>query len=324
MNISIETLSHAPLQFYKQLPSRFDGPLLPGGEVLSSSGDFGDLCIQEFDGGNFIIRYSVLNTKQPFVIDAKSHHSGLHTLIMLRNDIMPVVKKASVVNISEGQFTILQAHQPAATIRFEERQQYISFETMLSHSLAKSLLNDFPQLQETLQRPSPKSPDIWVNPAEQADDEIREHISYLFRYSDQPQWRRNYFANRVWDIVWKLVALHLAGNLKENRVSTNEKETAHAVHQLILDNLDKHLLIKELAHEVGASESRLKKIFAKVYGKGIHEYRIYQRLKTAIQLLNEGMSVKEAAAETGWRSADLIKAYYKVYGTTPGTIKKKK
>ncbi|HYK57538.1 MAG TPA: AraC family transcriptional regulator, partial [Flavisolibacter sp.] len=119
-------------------------------------------------------------------------------------------------------------------------------------------------------------------------------------------------------------ALHLRDTPNENLVSNLEKSTAHAVQQLILDNLDKHLLIKELAHEVGASESRLKKLFAKVYGKGMHEYRIYQRLKKAIQLLNEGMSVKEAAAATGWRSADLIKAYFKVYGTTPGTIKKKK
>ncbi len=62
----------------------------------------------------------------------------------------------------------------------------------------------------------------------------------------------------------------------------------------------------------------------KAYGMGMHEFRIYQRLKKAIHLLNEGMLVKEAAAKTGWTSADLIKAYYKVYRTTPGTLKKKK
>ncbi|MGN6400815.1 MAG: helix-turn-helix domain-containing protein [Flavisolibacter sp.] len=324
MNITIETLSHAPLEFYKELPPRFDGPRLPGGEVLSSSGDFGDLCIQEFDGGNFIIRYSVLHTKEPFTIDAKSHHSGLHAFIMLRNGIAPVIRNASAIDIGEGRFTILQAHQPRATISFGENQQYISFETMLSHPLASSLLDDFPELPEILQQPSPDLPDVWVNPAEQADDEIREHIRYILSYADSNNWRRNYFRNRVWDIVWKLIALYLSDNLNSNTLTDREKNTAHAVHQLILDNLDKHLLIKELAHEVGASESRLKKLFAKVYGKGVHEFRIYQRLKKAIQLLNEGMSVKEAAAETGWRSADLIKAYYKVYGTTPGTIKKKK
>jgi AraC-like DNA-binding protein len=324
MNLTIETLSHKPLEFYSELPVKFPGPRLPGGEVLSANGEFGDLCIQEFNGGNFIIRYSVLETKEPFILDSKSHHSGMHAAIMLRNSIHPVFKTAEEIKISEGQFTILQAHQPAVTVNFEGKQQYICFEAMLSHVLAVSLLADFPELPVTLSETAPQQPDIWVNPAKWTDHEVREHIHYILTYSDPVKWRRNYFENRVWDITWKLLAIHMNKTSEESILTEDEKEKAHQVHQLIIDHLDKHLLIRELAKKVGASESRLKRIFMKAYGMGMHEYRIYERLKMAIQLINEGMTVKQAAAYTGWRPADLIKAYHKVYGTTPGTIRKKR
>ncbi len=324
MKLTVETLSHKPLQFYKDLPLKYPGPRLPGGEVLSASGDFGDLCIQEFDGGHFVIRYSVLQTKESFVLDVRSHHSGLHASIMLKNHICPVFIGGEELRIKEGQFTIFQAHQPGATVKFSGQQHFICFETLLSPEWTASIVKDFPELSGLLATSPPPHPEVWVHPAKWADEEVREHIHYILTYSDPAKWRRNYFENRVWDITWKLLALHLNSDTGEESLTDEEGEKARAIQQLILDHLDQHLLISELGRKVGASESRIKKIFRMVYGMGIHQYRIYARLKEAIRLLNEGMSVKEAAAATGWRPADLIKAYYKVYGTTPGTIKKKK
>ncbi|MEI9912400.1 MAG: hypothetical protein WDO71_23775 [Bacteroidota bacterium] len=146
MNLSIETLSHRPLEFYSGLPRQFSGLRLSGGEVLSASGEFGDLCIQEFNGDNFIIRYSVIHTKEEFIVEAQSHHSGIHALIMVSNHIKPVIKNANAINVGEGQFTILQAHRPETTITFTKKQLYSCFEIMLSEELAVSLLKDFPEL----------------------------------------------------------------------------------------------------------------------------------------------------------------------------------
>jgi AraC-like DNA-binding protein len=322
MKLTIETLSHKPLEFYKELPGQFTGLRLPGAEVTSASGGFGELSMQEFDGGSFVIRYSVLQTKEAFSVNATSHHSGVHALIMLRNEINPTLENGSI-KIAEGQFTIVHAHQPTLTLTFPGLKQYICFEAMLSGTFISSLLKDFPEASFLLNAPSPVLPQVWVNPARWTDKEVDEQIRYIFSYSDPEKWRRNYFKNRVWDIVWKLLALYLKDPADDPR-AREEKEKAYAIQRYILDNLDKHALIKELAQKFTLSESSLKKLFSKVYGMGLHEYRIYERLKKAIQLLNEGMSVKEAAAQTGWRPADLIRAYNKVYGTTPGTIKKRK
>ncbi len=324
MKLIIETLSHSPLNLLPTLPAQFPGPRISGGEVLSASGEFGNLYLQEVNGGNFIIRHSIIDTKEEFLVTAQSNHSGVHAVIMLRNHANPIIKNATNVDLREGQFTMMQADQPAATVHFKQKQQYAFFEIMLSEKLADSVLKDFPDVAINLMTPAPEKPDIWVNPAKWTDQEVREHVHYILHYSDRPEWRRNYFENRVYDIAWKLLAIHVRAGSSEPIMTEEEKEKATRVHDLIVDNLDVHMLTRELARNVGTSESRLKKIFMKAYGMGMHEYRIYERLRKAIQLLNEGMTVKEAAAQTGWRSADLIKAYYKVYKTTPGTLKKKK
>lgn len=324
MKVTIESLSHRPLKFYNELPIKFPGPRLPGGEVLSASGDFGDLCVQEFDGGNFLVRYSVLKTNESFKLDLQSHHSGLHATVMLKNGIHPVFASGEQIRVEERQFTIFHAHQPRMTLDFPGKQHVICFSALLSQDLAASVLKDFPELLSSLMEPTGDHPYIWVNPAKWTDEEVGEHIRYILTYSDPVRWRRNYFENRVWDIVWKLVALHLNKNVEQDSLSREDRQKADAVQRLVLDNLDKHLLIRELAKQVGASESKLKKVFTRAFGMGIHKYRTAKRLQKAIQLLNDGLSVKETAAQTGWRPADLINAYNKVYGTTPGATKKKK
>jgi AraC-like DNA-binding protein len=316
-------LSHLTPDFKKELPEHFPGPRLPGGEVMAANGKFGVLCIQEYDGGDFLVRYSFLETNEPVRLDAISLHSGMHMVMMIRNGV-DLVFETNSIKIEEGQFTILLAEKPNAIVSFEEKKQYTSLEIIVSDSMAQSILSDFPELLASYQKPETGPPIIWVDPPEWTEEEAKDHIHYLLTYSDLPRWRRNYFENRVRDIMWKQIVSWLKMETSENKTHRDDRRKVNKVERLILDNLDKHALIGELAKEVNMSESKLKRVFSKVFGMGIHQYRIYQRLKKAVQLLHEGMSVKEAAAKTGWNSADLIDAYTKVYHTTPGTIKKRK
>lgn len=323
MKCTINTPSNRPLQFSRKLPPKFSGPRLPGSDVFSVIDSFGELCIQEFDGGNFILRYSVLKTTKPVELNIQSHYSGLHTAIMLRNNIKLRFATGQELELRERQFTILYAGEPKASIRFPGNQQFVCFETLLSPELASTVLKDFPQLTKILKEPPVDRLNILVNPAKWADDEVKEHIRYILTYSDPAKWRRTYFENRVCDIIGKLVLRHLNKKNANHNLRKEDENKAYALQRLVLDNLDNHILIKELARRMGSNESTLKRIFPIIFGKSIHQYRIYKRLQLAIRLLDEGKSVKETAAQTGWRPADLIKAYNKVYGTTPGASRKR-
>jgi AraC-like DNA-binding protein len=319
MKISVETLSHPPLVFSSSLPA---GVMRLGGAVvLSATGSFGSLCIQEFDTPGFLIRYTVIITQEPFTIHTKSFYNGLHAVVLQQGGLEAQIKDAGSFQLQEGQFTLIHAPEPEATLSLNARQQYTFFEILLPDVFILDLASEFAHLNLPFSR---QVPEIWVNPARYIDEEVKDHIRYILHYTDNPAWRRNYYENRVWDIGWKLLALHTGDGLPTASVNEEELFIAHRVQKLITDNLDMHLRIRELAKKAGTSESKLKQIFTKVYGMAIHEYRIQQRLKKAITLIHEGKLIKEAAAMTGWRSANLIKAYNKIYRTTPGTIKKKK
>ena len=321
MKISVESLSHPPLSFSSELPDAFTGMRLGGAAVLSATGSFGSLCIQEFDAADFMIRYTVIVTRESFTIRTKCLFIGLHAVIVQQGHILAEIREAGPFEMQPDQFTLIHAPEPEIIFTLKEDQQYIFFEILLPDIFVLELVSEFTQLSLPFSR---DTPEIWVNPAQYIDQEVKDHTGYLLHYADNPAWRRNYYQNRVWDIVWKLLALHAAGDLPAAFISEEELAIAHTVQKLIVDNLDKHLLVRELAKKAGTSESKLKQIFTKVYGMAIHEYRIQQRLKKAIALIHQGKLVKEAAAMTGWRSANLIKAYYKIYRITPGMIKQKK
>jgi AraC-like DNA-binding protein len=321
MKISVETLSHLPLTIAAKLPDPFTGMRLGGAAVLSATGSFGSLCIQEFEASSFLIRYTVIVIREPFIIRIKSLHNGLHGLMVQQGHFLAEIKEAGSIDMQENQFTLIHAPEPETIYTLKENQSCIFFEILLPDVSALELVSEFTQLALPF---SSNKPELWVNPARYIDQEVKDHIHYILHYADNPAWRQNYYENRVWDIGWKLMALQAGGDLPVALVSEEEMAIAHTVQKLIVDNLDKHLRVRELAKKAGTSESKLKQIFTMVYGIAIHEYRIQQRLKKAIALIHEGKLVKEAAAMTGWRSANLIKAYNKIYRTTPGTIKQKK
>jgi hypothetical protein len=66
------------------LPLAFKGLRLPGGKLASALCAFGSLCIQEFYGNQFTIRYTARDILQKLVLRSKSKQDGIHTEINLK------------------------------------------------------------------------------------------------------------------------------------------------------------------------------------------------------------------------------------------------
>lgn len=323
MNLTIETLSHPQLHFYKELPPGYSNARLPGGEIMSAHGSFGRICFQEFDGGSFLLRYSVLKLKEPLVLTTRSNFTGVHSTIIMQSGIIPVIQGIGEMKIREGQFIILQADRPKATIEFNTKRQYSIFEAMISESLAKEVLEGFSEFDIQLLERSPVIPNLWVDPPDWTPAETDELVRNILTYPEGPQFRQTYFYNKVRDIYFDLLVRMNSNTDFSAPITDEEMSKVFATEAAILADLSRHDTIRELAKKAMTSESRLKTIFKLLIGMGIHEYRIDQRLQRAVRLLHEGMYIKEVAAVTGWSVGRLIVAYKKRYGITPGVIRKK-
>ncbi len=98
----------------------------------------------------------------------------------------------------------------------------------------------------------------------------------------------------------------------------SERDKVVDARNIIHDNLDSPLTIKELSRRVAMNECYLKKGFKALVGKTIHEYTQSLRIAKAKEMLQTGMTVSDVANELGYSSiSHFSTAFKKATGTKP-------
>lgn len=113
----------------------------------------------------------------------------------------------------------------------------------------------------------------------------------------------------------------------EGRQRENRSSEAKAF-QTAMDYLNicvhKSISVEELAKQVGMSASTLNRIFRKYAGVSVHRYYLMQKIKTATQCLQAGVSVTETAQHLGFSNQSYFSACYKrETGINPSEVIKK-
>ncbi len=111
-----------------------------------------------------------------------------------------------------------------------------------------------------------------------------------------------------------------AGNCSEA-----QREIAESTRRIIMDNLEKHLKITELAQELHVSPTQIKVCFRNFYGVPIYTYSRRQRMEAAARLLEEtDESILEIAGKTGYENGSkFAKAFRDVMGYAPGEYRRR-
>ena len=89
--------------------------------------------------------------------------------------------------------------------------------------------------------------------------------------------------------------------------------------EILLSDLQKPPVIKELARLIGTNENKLKRGFKQMFGKTITNFIIDKRLEQArILLADDQWSIKEISERTGYQSSSAFtKVFKKKFGITP-------
>lgn len=88
-------------------------------------------------------------------------------------------------------------------------------------------------------------------------------------------------------------------------------------------NIHTRTKVSDIAKSFNVSESTLKRIFGKFTGIGVHHYFVQLKMKTATELLQNGVSVGSVSEKPGFSSPGYFSAAYKrETGINPSEIKK--
>lgn len=114
--------------------------------------------------------------------------------------------------------------------------------------------------------------------------------------------------------------------IKEHKVRMSPKDIQiiRDVHDMIVNNLDKDLpSLKDLAHQMGTNEYKLKYSFKQLYGTTIFRFLTQERLRQAKTLImHSGHSLKDIAHMTGFKSVThFSRAFKDKYGLPPKDLR---
>ena len=307
-------LSHKLLEWKESFPSAFKGVHLPGSSVLSSVGNFGSVCIQEYQGDDFSIRFNVFDLIERFVAKSFFRKAGIHSRLVLKGRIDHKTEADIRWSLRQSQFSLIgdSARSVKSVIETYEKNTHISFDTYFSMKLAKELLLLYPSYI-----PSP------ISISRFADLETVELVHSILRCKYDKELRFHFLKNRAKDLLFKYLLLDQQEITVKEEISETEINAIHESAEIIGTDVSKHYAIPELSKKVQLNEFRFKSLFKKIFGIGPYEYLVRKRMAKAKELLQTGLSVKEVAALVGYRASDFTTVFRTHFGIPPSSAKQK-
>lgn len=114
------------------------------------------------------------------------------------------------------------------------------------------------------------------------------------------------------------VSKSLNQNLEKNKILYLEK-----ARNIILNEYNQNLSIKDLAYKCAVNECYLKKDFKDYFGMTIFQMLQDRRPEVAKELLKEGFSIKEVAFKVGYKhSGNFSKLFFEKYKLSPSAYQK--
>jgi len=106
-------------------------------------------------------------------------------------------------------------------------------------------------------------------------------------------------------------------------IKKEDVDKMHLAREILIDNIEEPLSIKDLAHQIGTNEFNLKKYFKEVYGVTVfgylHDYRMQQSKELLFQ---ENSKIAEVAQKMGYKHAThFTAAFKKHFGYLPTKIR---
>lgn len=137
--------------------------------------------------------------------------------------------------------------------------------------------------------------------------------------------KHGYFKVKILELFLFLSGLEKQFEMSEYRgISEHQATLARNICSYLLEHIEQHITIAELAELFNVSTACIRNCFSGVYGMSIHSYMRAQRMRTAAKLLQStDRTVLDIAGQFGYDNASKFAgAFRTVMGVTPTQYRK--
>ena len=307
----------------KQVPPGYENYHIPGAAIRSFMGSFGVLFVQEVMIGNASLLYVMVHTKARVSVEMLTDRIISCLLISLQGNWCFYAGQLGRQQINETHCNFLYTPGFQGSCVFEEKNDYALLVVEYTTTSLYEKWQSYPSLEMIAEQLLKEGPFLLFAQSPLAGASIMELAVSVVQSSYFPS-PRNFHIQQV-DNLLSAVCGQAANQYKQpQRFSAEEIEAIHAAKIFIDKNLRRHYTYSEIAQQVALNRQKLRIGFKALFGKGLYEYLLYERLTLAkMQLEQSRKPVKQIAQYAGYHNtSNFCTAFRKMFGATPNQFRK--
>jgi AraC family transcriptional activator of pyochelin receptor len=334
MNYMIQNLALASSQYGKiQCSPAFSPPVATlftdscDDDVLSlqASGPFGSLLFHEIKNENFSIRHNEYRLAENLDISTAIGMQSLALLFTMKSNMRFTIKGFPQGFILKHQYNMVYVPEVQWDYIFRKSEEYACFGIHFTTEYLQRCSETFPLLPEFMGNVRRKTP-AFISPTHHpsATAEMMSIIQSILCCDYTGTLKRMYLDSKVPELL--LLSLqHIVRDTAAMKVSLRDadlRKIQHAKEYIIL-HMDNPGTLKELAHEVGINDFKLKNGFKQMYGTTVFGLLLEERMKKARALLQDSdMTIQEISTMTGYKNlSNFTAAFKRKFGYPPSAMK---
>jgi AraC-like DNA-binding protein len=308
------------VSFQKDHASILSYPAFPGGRVRRFQNETVNLLIKEIISDLFSIRYKIFQFSERQKIESVSDAVGMHSRIMLQNELNLSIGSIGEMRQQEGTVSLLTGQIRSCTATLEAGVEYRVLDIYAGKDLASQLSYFFPEIDLNTERIR----NLFPYPCFLSTG-LHKVIDEILDCPYDQQTSHFYFDVKVREYFYLLLKECAFSKETNYKFTPYERERLVLAREILLSDLSKPpLTIRQLAKRACINEFKLKVGFPQFFKTGVFECFQRARMYKAKQLLLQtNKPIKEICTLAGYpRMSNFITAFRKFFGYTPGSLRR--
>ncbi|MGH2647912.1 MAG: helix-turn-helix transcriptional regulator, partial [Ginsengibacter sp.] len=268
--------------------------------------------------------YSVFDIKKDVALLTTYPEKLLISRIILQGNFEHSFNDIGNIILKESQFSIFFLPTLNCTTFLKKNQRYISLDICYPPGFVLRMLPLFPSFDEFAENINNSKAsfipyrNVFMNAL------MIEQVYQLIHSPFSPA-VKTFHLKITRNLLTAMLTRASQNIIRENKFFLHHVELIYAAKEYIDANLSRHFTIEDISKEVGLNEKALKSGFREIFGRGMFEYLLAQRLNIArIQVEQTDKPVKNIAHQAGYKSvSNFSTAFKKMFGVSPIELRNK-
>lgn len=306
-------------------PDNYIGIKVPGATTSHIIDSFGHIVVQEFETQQMNLSKMVVHWKKPVRIKCEYNHFSpvVFCRMMQNNSMCEVVKGAGDIYLKKDQLCGLTGRKWSGLIISEKPGEHHFTNFTWNIELVNSLLAEDGYYGKISQHFQFELPERLSTTDQDVSDQMKTLLERLLKIDFGDRSGILQF-EEVMTKYLRLLFQDLRGSESVRKKMTEADWYSISKAKKMIDyNLDTQFTTSDLSVKVGVNEYKLKKLFPKVAGYPIEEYRKYRLLVKAARKIVQypDSAIKMFSDESGYTSLATFTRAFSRMGCTPGELR---